>query len=274
MFISILFVLALPKVCAGCLAQGVERRKSLGPNTSRKFITLFHFGRWIERPATDAEIKRVCATWSEPSSSRIGISTAGMLTSRPGCIPSCSNCASRTRQITVSSVSTKGSASNLSLAYVASDNVITGIGLPHFLLCVGLCQANKPNSRHCIAVYLDMSNRCIPRIRIYCIVSTFAEGLVLPSQITSRMAFTKYGVGYDYDKSRFRGPSASIHAAMCSCVCPQVKLMRRHDSPSGTVGGRIAGTSRPTGPQPLRERKCPLRTADNDWDDLAQRRTY
>ena len=40
-------------------------------------------------------------------------------------------------------------------------------------------------------------------------------------------------------------PNSSTSAAICSSVWPQVKLIRRQASPSGTVGGRIAGTSSP-----------------------------
>ena len=50
-----------------------------------------------------------------------------------------------------------------------------------------------------------------------------------------------------------KSPITSSNAATISSVCPVVRLTRRHASPSGTVGGRMAGTKKPR----------PRRSADN-----------
>ena len=40
-------------------------------------------------------------------------------------------------------------------------------------------------------------------------------------------------------------PIVATSRASISSLCPQVRLMRKQASPSGTVGGRIAGTKIP-----------------------------
>src|SRR5262245_14868123 len=44
---------------------------------------------------------------------------------------------------------------------------------------------------------------------------------------------------------RSQQATAATRASICSALCTDVRLIRRSDLPSGTLGGRIAGTKRP-----------------------------